>query len=136
MDKFENMIIACNYEQKQKGKLSTKRDTDRLSLGKRTRSKHDPEKIMELMTGEEKEVAGFKKQEAVHRTLREFLKAMKAEGRLYKDKYKEGGARESNSHSSSFASCDQMCTCLQTIDSQGMLPLHDGSQTSSVSISL
>lgn len=80
------MIIACNYEQKQKGKLSTKRDTDRLSLGKRTRSKHDPEKIMELMTGEEKEVAGFKKQEAVHRTLREFLKAMKAEGRLYEDK--------------------------------------------------
>lgn len=31
--KFGNMIIACNYEQKQKGKLSTKRDTDRLSLG-------------------------------------------------------------------------------------------------------
>lgn len=38
------------------------------------------------MAGEEKEVAGFENQEVVHRTLREFLKAMKAEGRLYDNK--------------------------------------------------
>lgn len=53
---------------------------------RRTRSKQAPEKKMELMAGEEKEVVGFENQEAVHRNLREFLKAMKAEGRLYENK--------------------------------------------------
>lgn len=78
------MIIACNYEQKQKGKLSTKRDTDRLSLGEEeNKVKTGPSKNGAM---EEKEVVGFENQEAVHRTLREFLKAMKAEGRLYENK--------------------------------------------------
>ena len=52
---------------------------------KRTRSKQAPVK-MELMTGEEKEVVGFENQEAIYRNLREFLKALKAERRLYENK--------------------------------------------------